>query len=123
MAVFTWAADLLRAMLEKNGQTVTVRWFDREMETPTTQPWRQQNLTPRTATTRAIFRSVNRKYIDGDTIRIGDLEMVSIEDVTIPVDAEIDRGGQVWKVLNVEEMNPNGEVIGFRAHLRRGTTP
>ena len=66
----------------------------------------------------AIFKSYNKKYF-GETIKAGDRQLVSNNDVVINIDDIIVQGNERFKVIDVEIKAPTSDVVCYICQVRK----
>lgn len=122
MARFDNAIALAKKLIAKNGQLVTLRGYaDAEPADPD-KPWRPGPSTPSEQTIEAVFLDYEQKFIDGELVRTGDQRVfIPAEGLTAPPDARgtVLRGGEVWKIVGLKPLNPNGQAIMYEAQVRQ----
>jgi hypothetical protein len=125
VARFDSAIALAIRLLAKNGQNVTLRGFTPGAPVDPTKPWRPSANTASNQTVKAVFLDYEQKYIDGTTIQSGDqkalLPSVDILNAAIAPELEglVVRGSELWRILDVGTLAPNGQTIMFELQLRR----
>lgn len=121
MARFDSAIALAKRLIKKNGQAVTLRTFAPGEADPA-KPWKPGENAPIDQLVDAVFLDYEQKYIDGELIRSGDQRaLLPAEGLTSPptVDGLILRGAEVWKIVTVGPLNPNGQAIMYEAQVRQ----
>jgi len=67
----------------------------------------------------AIFKSYDKKLIDGDMITTADRELVSNSDVDITQNAIVRSDGIKYIVQSVDKASPAGVTLVYKSHCRR----
>lgn len=122
MARFDSAIALAKKLIKKNGQTVTLRGFTTNAAPDPAKPWKPGGNVPADQTIEAVFLDYEQRYIDGQTIRMGDQRVfMPAEGLTAPPEVEglVLRGLEVWKVIAVKPLNPNGQAIMYELQVRQ----
>ena len=66
----------------------------------------------------AITKSIDKKLIDNDLIRGGDISLVSNADVEIVQNDEIDINGKIYAVVSVDVKRPSNVPLAYISQLR-----
>ncbi len=122
MARFDSVIALAKRLISKNGQTVTLRSFNAETPLDPEKPWKPGNNTAVDQTIEAVFLGYEQRYIDGETIRAGDQRVfISAKGLTVPPEIEglVLRGSELWKIISIKPLNPNGQVILYELQVRQ----
>lgn len=122
MARFDSAIALAKKLIKKNGQAVTLRGFTAGAAPDPTKPWKPGGNVAADQTIEAVFLDYEQRYIDGQTIRMGDQRVfMPAEGLTAPPEVEglVLRGSEVWKVIAVKPLNPNGQAIMYELQVRQ----
>ena len=72
MARFDSAIALAKKLIKKNGQAVTLRGFTAGAAPDPAKPWKPGGNVAADQTIEAVFLDYEQRYIDGQTIRMGD---------------------------------------------------
>lgn len=121
MARFDSAIALAKRLIAKNGQTVTLRGFEQVPGDPD-QPWKPGGNVAVDQPIEAVFLDYEQKYVDGTTIQAGDQRVfMPAEGLTSPPEREgmVLRGAEVWKIITVKPLNPNGQAIMYEIQVRQ----
>ena len=122
MARFDSAIALAKKLIKKNGQAVTLRGFTAGAAPDPAKPWKPGGNVAADQTIEAVFLDYEQRYIDGQTIRMGDQRVfMPAEGLAAPPEAEglVLRGLEVWKVIAVKPLNPNGQAIMYELQVRQ----
>ena len=122
MARFDSAIALAKKLIKKNGQLVTLRGFTVSPGMSPDQPWRPGEPVPVDQPIEAVFLDYEQKYIDGETIRMGDQRVfMPAEGLTSPPEqnGQVLRGAEVWKIITIKPLNPNGQAIMYELQVRQ----
>lgn len=122
MARFDSAIALAKKLIKKNGQAVTLRGFTAGAAPDPAKPWKPGGNVAADQTIEAVFLDYEQRYIDGQTIRTGDQRVfMPAEGLTVPPEVEglVLRGLEVWKVIAVKPLNPNGQAIMYELQVRQ----
>lgn len=122
MARFDSAIALALRLITKNGQAITLRHFTPGAPPDTDKPWVSGEPTPVDQDAVGVFLAYDQKYIDGETIRRGDQRVyIAADGVTTDpqLDGTILRGSEVWKIVNVGVLSPNGQKIMYDVQVRQ----
>ncbi len=122
MARFDSAIALAKKLIKKNGQLVTLRGFTAGAAPDPAKPWKPGAPAAQDQTIEAVFLDYEQRYIDGQTIRTGDQRVfMPAEGLTAPPEVEglVLRGTEVWKVIAVKPLNPNGQAIMYELQVRQ----
>lgn len=122
MARFDSAIALAKKLIKKNGQAVTLRGFTAGAAPDPTKPWKPGGNVAADQPIEAVFLDYEQRYIDGQTIRMGDQRVFMPADgLTAPPEVEglVLRGSEVWKVIAVKPLNPNGQAIMYELQVRQ----
>ncbi|XAI94570.1 head-to-tail stopper [Pseudomonas phage vB_Pa-PAC4] len=122
MARFDSAIALAKKLIKKNGQAVTLRGFTTNAAPDPAKPWKPGGNVAADQTIEAVFLDYEQRYIDGQTIRMGDQRVfMPAESLTAPPEVEglVLRGLEVWKVIAVKPLNPNGQAIMYELQVRQ----
>lgn len=122
MARFDSAIALAKKLIKKNGQAVTLRGFTAGVAPDPAKPWKPGGNVAADQTIEAVFLDYEQRYIDGQTIRMGDQRVfMPAEGLTAPPEVEglVLRGLEVWKVIAVKPLNPNGQAIMYELQVRQ----
>jgi hypothetical protein len=122
MGRFDSAIAVAKKLISKNGQTVTLRGFSGTAGADPAKPWKPGVPAAQDQTIEAVFLDYEQRYIDGQTIRMGDQRVfMPAEGLTAPPEVEglVLRGTEVWKVIAVKPLNPNGQAIMYELQVRQ----
>ena len=122
MARFDSAIALSKKLIKKNGQAVTLRGFTAGAAPDPAKPWKPGGNVAADQTIEAVFLDYEQRYIDGQTIRMGDQRVfMPAEGLTAPpeVDGQVLRSAEVWKIVAVKPLNPNGQAIMYELQVRQ----
>jgi hypothetical protein len=122
MARFDSAIALAKKLIKKNGQAVTLRGFTAGAAPDPAKPWKPGGNVAADQTIVAVFLDYEQRYIDGQTIRTGDQRVfMPAEGLTAPPEVEdlVLRDLEVWKVVAVKPLNPNGQAILYELQVRQ----
>ncbi len=122
MARFDSAIALAKKLIAKNGQMVTLRGYVEGDAADPDKPWRPGAAVPSNQPIEAVFLDYEQKYIDGETVRTGDQRVfIPAEGLSTPPDPRgtILRGSEVWKIIGLKPLNPNGQAIMYEAQVRQ----
>lgn len=122
MARFDNAIALAKKLIAKNGQMVTLQGFSDADPADPDKPWRPGAAAPSNQPIEAVFLDYEQKYIDGETVRTGDQRVfIPAEGLTAPPDPRgtILRGVEVWKIVGLKPLNPNGQAVMYEAQVRQ----
>lgn len=122
MARFDSAIALAKKLIKKNGQAVTLRGFTAGAAPDPAKPWKPGGNVAADQTIEAVFLDYEQRYIDGQTIRMGDQRVfMPAEGLTAPpeVDGQVLRSAEVWKIVAVKPLNPNGQAIMYELQVRQ----
>lgn len=122
MARFDSAIALAKKLIKKNGQAVTLRGFTTNAAPDPAKPWKPGGNVPADQPIEAVFLDYEQRYIDGQTIRMGDQRVfLPAEGLTAPpeVDGQVLRSAEVWKIVAVKPLNPNGQAIMYELQVRQ----
>ncbi len=122
MARFDSVIALAKKLIKKNGQLVTLRGFAVSPGTNPDQPWRPGEPAPADQPIEAVFLDYEQKYIDGETVRMGDQRVfMPAEGLTSPPEqnGQVLRGAEVWKIITIKPLNPNGQAIMYELQVRQ----
>lgn len=122
MGRFDSAIAVAKKLITKNGQLVTLRGFSGTAGADPEKPWRSGTPTAQDQSIEAVFLDYEQRYIDGQTIRMGDQRVfMPAEGLTAPPEVEglVLRGLEVWKVIAVKPLNPNGQAIMYELQVRQ----
>jgi hypothetical protein len=122
MARFDSAIALAKKLIKKNGQLVTLRGFTAGAAPDPAKPWKPGGNVAADQTIEAVFLDYEQRYIDGQTIRTGDQRVfMPAEGLTAPPEVEdlVLRDLEVWKVVAVKPLNPNGQAILYELQVRQ----
>jgi len=122
MARFDSAIALAKKLIKKNGQAVTLRGFTAGSAPDPDKPWKPGANLPSNQSIEAVFLDYEQRYIDGETIRTGDQRVfMPAEGLTTPPEVEglVVRGAELWKIIAVKPLNPNGQAIMYELQVRQ----
>lgn len=122
MARFDSAIALAKKLIKKNGQAVTLRGFTTNAAPDPAKPWKPGGNVPADQPIEAVFLDYEQRYINGQTIRMGDQRVfMPAEGLTAPpeVDGQVLRSAEVWKIVAVKPLNPNGQAIMYELQVRQ----
>lgn len=125
MARFDSAIALAKRLIAKNGQDVTLRSFTATAPADPAKPWKPGGNTPVNATVKAVFLDYEQKYVDGTVIQMGDQKVympsydTSNNLIAPEREGQVLRGAEVWKIVNIKPLNPNGQAIMFELQVRQ----
>jgi hypothetical protein len=122
MGVFDEEVALAKELIEENGQAIIIRRTGQAAAPDVDQPWKLGAPTDTDAPTLGVFLDYNRKEIDGEVIKQGDQKvLVPAQGLTIvpAVDDVLLRGAEIWSIINVNELNPNGQRILYTLQVRQ----
>lgn len=122
MARFDSAIALAEKLIKKNGQAVTLRGFTAGAAPDPAKPWKPGGNVAADQIIEAVFLDYEQRYIDGQTIRTGDQRVfMPAEGLTAPPEVEglLLRDLEVWKVIAVKPLNPNGQAIMYELQVRQ----
>ena len=66
----------------------------------------------------ALVKNYDRKLIDNDLIRGGDVRLISNGDVEIVENDEIDLNGKIYAVIAIEVCRPSNVNLAYTSQLR-----
>jgi hypothetical protein len=121
MARFDSAIALAKRLITKNGQVVTLRNFIQVAGGPDT-PWKPGGATPVDQKIETVFLDYEQKYIDGELIRSGDQKVyMPAQGLTSAPerDGQVLRGNEVWKIITIKPLSPNGQQIMYEIQVRQ----
>ena len=121
MPVYTQQIATAKRLLAKYGQSVSV--YSYSDNTPdATKPWRTSAPTSSVQTGTAAFFDYDVKHIDGELIHVGDKKVLlaakGLTSKPTPK-GEIRVGADIWKIVNVNTLSPNGEDILYTLQVRQ----
>lgn len=122
MARFDSAIALAQKLIKKNGQTVTLRGFTAGAAPDPAKPWKPGANTPVDQPAVAVFLNYEQKYVDGDTVRVGDqLVFMPASGLTSSPEVEglVLRGSEQWKIITIKPLSPNGQQIMYELQVRQ----
>lgn len=122
MARFDSAIALAKRLITKNGQAVTLRTFTQVEGTDPNKPWKPGGKVQQDLPAVAVFLDYEQKYVDGDTVRMGDQRVfVPASGLTTApeVDGVVLRGSEQWKIITIKPLNPNGQQIMYELQVRQ----
>jgi len=119
VGAFDSSIIVAKSLITRFGQTVTLQTF---ASVAGANPWDAPTITKTEQSIEAVFLDYEQKYIDGTLIQAGDQRvfMPASGLNTYPQrESIISRGGDLWKVVNVSPLNPNGQNIMFELQVRK----
>ena len=119
MGAFDSSIIVAKSLITRFGQTVTLQTF---ASVAGANPWDAPNITKTEQSIEAVFLDYEQKYIDGTLIQAGDQRVIMPASglSTYPQrESIISRCGDLWKVVNVSPLNPNGQNIMFELQVRK----
>lgn len=122
MGTFDEEIALAKELIEENGQAITIRRTSQATAPDADVPWKQGAATDTDSPALGVFLDYNRKEIDGEVIKQGDQKvLVPAQDLAIvpQVDDVLLRGSEIWSIINVNELNPNGQRILYTLQVRQ----
>lgn len=122
MARFDNAIALAKRLIAKNGQTVTLRGYANAAPADPDKPWRPGPASPSDQPIEAVFLDYEQQYIDGELVRSGDQRVyMPAEGLTAApeINGTVLRGAEVWKIVGLKPLNPNGQPIMYEAQVRQ----
>ena len=122
MARFDSAIALAKKLIKKNGQAVTLRGFTVGAAPDPAKPWKPGGNVAADQPIEAVFLDYEQRYIDGQTIRMGDQRVfMPASGLTSAPEVEglVLRGSEQWKIITTKPLNPNGQQIMYELQVRQ----
>lgn len=122
MATFDRQQESAKKLIAKFGQKVKLVTFTTAIP-DLNKPWEPATPTRIEQDVDAVFLKYEQGNIDGQLIQAGDQKVLipAVDAVTDDpnVQGQIVRGSEIWKIISVGPLNPNGEKIMFTVQVRR----
>ena len=124
MARFDSAVALALKLIDKNGETSTVRRKVDGAPADAAKPWEPGVPTFTSHTSKAVWLDFDVKRIDGELVKRGD-QQVLIPASTMPIDPDpaldhvVRADGERWTVVSSEVLKPNGQRILVTIQVRK----
>lgn len=125
MGEYDSSVALAKRLIKKKGQPVTLKTFANTPPADPDPPWKSGDNVPTLQTVNAVFLDYEQKYIDGEFIRSGDQRVFapSTDTAEVPISPTLNglilRGSQIWKIVGIKPLNPNGQSILFEIQVRQ----
>lgn len=119
MSRFTSAINLAERLIKKNGQEVILQ--STSLPPDGAMPWRPDKNKATSSVITAVFLNYAQNLIDGEMIRNSDQQVLVAAKDTVPpkVSDTIVRDDEVWAIVAVKILNPNGEKILYDLQVRK----
>lgn len=124
MARFDGAIALAEKLIEKNGETSTVRRKVDGVPADSSKPWEPAAPTFTPVVSKAVWLDFEVERIDGELIKTGDQQVLfPASSMTIDPDPALDHvvraDGERWTVVGTEVLKPNGQRILVTCQVRK----
>ena len=115
-------ANVGQRLISQNGRTVTLVLKSR-ISLDVNKPWRADDGDGLSIDVKAVLIPYDEKDIDGDLVRRGDkqayISAVGLESYDISLFDELIDNNVIWKIKNIEILNPGELLLLYILQLRK----
>lgn len=124
MAQYDSAIALALKLLTKFGETSTLTRKNEGTPPDTDKPWTPGTVDEDEYDVKAVWLDFDEKRVDGDIVKAGDQNVyVAASGLAISPDASTDHiiraSGEIWSIVGVKTLAPNGRLILHTLHVRK----
>lgn len=123
MSNLKWAQKLSKRLINKYGADITVRML-LPAEDPDV-PWNPLEPIKFEKKVKGLFSLYLQEHIDGTLIKQEDRQVyvagldLPADQIAVRLNGQIQLGTQIWQVISIEEVAPDGNSILYLFQVRR----